>query len=204
MDAGFFLKGLITGFSIAAPVGPIGVLCIRRSLTRGWLHGFITGLGAATADAAYGCVAGFGMTIISGFLINHSIWLNLTGGVFLCYLGLTTFQSGPAKEAAPAAGNGLISEYASTFLLTLTNPMTILLFAAVFTGLGIAGAKGNYADATVLVIGVFTGSASWWLILTGFTSLFRTRLNLQSLKRVNRISGLIILTFGLAALLKIA
>jgi len=203
MDSGLFLKGLIVGFSIAAPVGPIGVLCIRRSLVRGWIHGFITGLGAATADAAYGFVAGFGLTIISSFLINHSTWLNLMGGLFLCYLGLTTFQSRPAREAAPAAGDGLISEYASTFLLTLTNPMTILLFVAVFTGLGIAVTKENYAGATVLVMGVFTGSAFWWLILTSFTGLLKTRLDMQGLKWVNKISGLIILAFGLAALLKI-
>src|SRR5437868_3361367 len=138
MDLGFFLKGLIIGFSIAAPVGPIGVLCIRRSLAEGTRVGLVTGLGAATADALYGCVAGFGLSAISKFLDKQQFWLGLLGGIFLCYLGVKTFLSRPASNAAEAKSGGFFMTYASTLLLTLTNPSTILSFVAVFAGFGLA------------------------------------------------------------------
>src|SRR5215470_8265867 len=133
----FLLKGILIGFAIAAPVGPIGVLCIRRSLAEGQRMGLVTGLGAATADAGYGCVAGFGLTAVSGFMVGQKLWLGLLGGLFLLYLGARTFFSKPVDQAAPVAGKGLSSAYLSTFLLTLTNPMTILSFAAVFAGFGL-------------------------------------------------------------------
>jgi threonine/homoserine/homoserine lactone efflux protein len=204
MPLNFFLKGIIIGFSIAAPVGPIGVLCIRRTLAEGRMRGLASGLGAATADALYGCVAGFGLTFISGLLISQQFWFRLIGGLFLCYLGIRTLLSAPAEAASAIGGNGLPGAYASTFFLTLTNPMTILSFAAIFAGLGIAGTGGGYASASVLVLGVFIGSATWWLILSGGVSLFRDRFNHQRLLWVNRISGLIIAGFGLAALLSLA
>lgn len=203
MDIRFLLRGFIIGFSIAAPVGPIGVLCIRRTLAKGRLSGLVSGLGAATADAIYGCVAGFGLTFISNILVSQQIWLRLIGGAFLCYLGLKTFLSKPAEQAASAEGNGLVGAYASTFFLTLTNPMTILSFAAIFAGLGVAGASGNYVSAGTLVLGVFMGSALWWLILSGVADVFRTKLNPHRLRWVNRISGVIITGFGLLALLSL-
>jgi threonine/homoserine/homoserine lactone efflux protein len=197
----FLLRGLAIGFSIAAPVGPIGVLCIRRTLAEGWAPGLVSGLGAATADAIYGCIAGFGLAFISNFLVSQQVWLRLIGGVFLCYLGLKTLLAKPAEQASLGSGNGLLGAYASTFLLTLTNPMTIISFAAIFAGLGLAGASGNYGSAGILVLGVFTGSTLWWLILSGGVGLFRARFNPASLRWVNRISGVIILGFGLFALL---
>jgi threonine/homoserine/homoserine lactone efflux protein len=200
MDLSFLLRGLLIGFSIAAPVGPIGVLCIRRTLAAGRAVGLVSGLGAATADAIYGCIAGFGLTFISNFLIGQQVWLRLLGGGFLCYLGLRTFLSRPAEQAASAPGKGLVGAYASTFFLTVTNPMTILSFAAIFAGLGAGGASGNYVSATVLVVGVFIGSALWWFLLSGGVSLFRRRLNSHALRWVNIISGLIIMGFGLIAL----
>jgi threonine/homoserine/homoserine lactone efflux protein len=203
MDINFLLRGLIIGFSIAAPVGPIGVLCIRRTLAKGRASGFISGLGAATADAIYGCVAGFGLTFISGILISQQVWLRLVGGGFLCYLGLRTFLTKPAEQVALAEGSGLVGAYASTFFLTLTNPMTVLSFAAIFAGLGVASAGRNYASAGVLVLGVFVGSALWWLTLSGIVSAFRARFNPRGLRWVNRISGVIITGFGLFALLSL-
>lgn len=203
MDINFFLRGLIIGFSIAAPVGPIGVLCIRRTLAQGCASGLVSGLGAATADAIYGCIAGFGLTFISSLLIHQQIWLRLIGGAFLCYLGAKTFMSLPAEQAAKAKGNSLVGAYASTFFLTLTNPMTMLSFAAVFAGLGVASTRGNYALAIVLVLGVFTGSALWWLMLSGGIGLFRTKLTPRRLQWVNRISGVLITAFGLVALLNL-
>ncbi|HEY9632981.1 MAG TPA: LysE family transporter [Coleofasciculaceae cyanobacterium] len=203
MDISFFLKGLIIGFSIAAPVGPIGVLCIRRTLAQGHTSGFISGLGAATADAIYGCIAGLGLTFFSSLLIRQQIGLRLMGGVFLCYLGLKTFVSLPAEKAAQAKGSNLIGAYASTFFLTFTNPMTMLSFAAVFAGLGVASTRGNYGSALVLVLGVFIGSALWWLLLSAGIGVFRTKLTFGRLQWVNRISGVLITTFGLLVLLSL-
>jgi threonine/homoserine/homoserine lactone efflux protein len=199
MALNFLFKGVIIGFSIAAPVGPIGVLCIRRSLAEGRQIGLATGLGAATADAAYGCVAGFGLTVISSFLVGQRFWLSLIGGLFLCYLGVRTFISKPAEQAAEVRGGGLFSAYLSTLFLTLTNPMTILSFVAVFAGFGL-GASPDYLSASVLVAGVFVGSALWWLLLSSGVALFRQRVSANLMQGVNRLSGGVILAFGLYAL----
>ena len=200
MDAPLFLRGLVIGFSIAAPVGPIGVLCIRRTLAEGQVYGLVSGLGAATADALYGCVAAFGLTLVSSFLIGHKLWLSLIGGLFLLYLGIKTLLSKPAEQAAKAEGNGLLGAYASTFLLTLTNPMTILSFVAIFAALGLGSTSGGYASALILVLGVFCGSALWWLLLSGGVGLFRNKFNAKGLLWVNRISGVVITLFGIVAL----
>ena len=203
MDLTFFLRGLAIGFSIAAPVGPIGVLCIRRTLAEGRTSGFVSGLGAATADGLYGFVAGFGLTFLSNLLIEQQIWIRLIGGLFLFYLGLKTFFASPAQEDASFKGKGLAAAYASTFVLTLTNPMTILAFAAIFAGLGVGSTAGNYLSAGVLVAGVFTGSAMWWLFLSGAVGLFRKSISLAGMRWINRISGGIITAFGVAALVSL-
>ncbi|MBW2147640.1 MAG: LysE family transporter [Deltaproteobacteria bacterium] len=203
MEIIFFLKGLIIGFSIAAPVGPIGVLCIRRTLAEGRTVGFVSGLGAATADAIYGCIAGFGLTFISRILISQQAWLRFIGGVFLCYLGFKTFLARPARHAAAAKGTGIIGAYGSTLFLTVTNPMTILSFTAIFAGLGVARSGVNYVSAGILVLGVFTGSTLWWFILSSIANLFRTKFDLRGLRWVNRISGIIITGAGLLALLSL-
>jgi threonine/homoserine/homoserine lactone efflux protein len=200
VDSSLFVRGLVIGLSIAAPVGPIGVLCIRRTLAHGRSYGLASGLGAAAADAVYGCVAGFGLTFVSGFLVDQQVWLRLLGGAFLCYLGIKTLLAKPAEEAANAKGSGLLGAYGSTFFLTLTNPMTILSFAAVFAGLGVAETGGDYGSAAILVAGVFTGSALWWLILSGGVSLFRDRFTPQALVWINRISGFVVIGFGVFAL----
>lgn len=188
------------GFSIAAPVGPIGVLCIRRTLGEGRRVGFVSGLGAATADAIYGCIAGFGLTVVSGFLVDQQGWIRLAGGLFLCYLGVRSFFTEPAKRAEPSPGSRPFSAYGSTFLLTLTNPMTILSFAAVFAGLGLLEGGRDYLAATFLVCGVFVGSALWWFALSGVASLLRERFDVRMVRRVNRISGVVLAVFGLTAL----
>jgi threonine/homoserine/homoserine lactone efflux protein len=199
MALNFLFKGVLIGFSIAAPVGPIGVLCIRRSLAEGRQIGLATGLGAATADAAYGAVAGFGLTVISDFLVGQRCWLGFLGGSFLCYLGIRTFMSKPSEKAVEARGSGLLSAYLSTFFLTITNPMTILSFVAVFAGFGL-GASPNYLSASALVAGVFIGSAIWWLLLSGGVALFRARVTDRWMQAINRLSGSVILAFGLYSL----
>ncbi len=200
MELGYFLKGAAIGFSIAAPVGPIGVLCIRRSLADGTCKGFAAGLGAATADAAYGCVAGFGLTAVSGFLVRHQTPLGLVGGAFLCCIGIRTFLSRPAQDA-PAAADGLLAIYGSTLLLTLANPATILSFAAVFSAVGL-GISANYPGAARLVLGVFAGSSLWWLILSGGVGLLRSRVTPAWLRAVNRLSGCVLAGFGVYALVR--
>lgn len=196
----FFLRGLIIGFSIAAPVGPIGVLCIRRTLTDGRAAGFVSGLGAATADAVYGAIAGFGLTVISGFLVREQVWLRLVGGLFLVYLGARAILTRPAQvDRAGAPILSLGGAYATTFALTLANPMTILSFAAVFAGLGIVAAR-NYTSAGALVAGVFLGSAAWWLILSNLAGMARTRLGPAALRWINRGAGVVITAFGILAL----
>ncbi len=198
---GLFLEGIVIGFAIAAPVGPIGVLCIRRTLADGRVSGLVSGLGAATADALYGAVAALGLTFVAEFLMGGESWLRLVGGAFLLFLGVRTFLASPAGRAAPDARRiGLPGAYASTFFLTLTNPTTILSFAAIFAGLGVAGdASGSALSAMLLVLGVFLGSAAWWVVLSGATSLFRTRLSVRGLRWVNRISGTVIAAFGVLA-----
>jgi threonine/homoserine/homoserine lactone efflux protein len=201
MNLTFFFRGLAIGFSIAAPVGPIGVLCMRRTLAEGRVPGLVSGLGAATADAIYGCIAGFGLTLVSSFLVEQQMWLRIVGGLFLCYLGTKTLLSRPSRQAASTKENGLVGAYASTFFLTLTNPMTVISFATIFAGLGLVDAKGSYLSAGILVLGVFIGSALWWLLLSGGISLSRRRISPHALQWINRLSGMVITGFGLLTLL---
>ena len=205
MNSYLFLKSLLIGSSIAAPVGPIGVLCIRRTLAHGRISGFVSGLGAATADAIYGSIAAFGLTFISVLLINQGIWLRLVGGIFLLILGIKTFFSSPNNNPAisknPELGRSLISDYVTTLFLTLTNPLTILSFAAIFTGLGLSQNESrNYLDALLIVIGIFLGSCTWWFLLSGFTGYFRNKMDRTIMVWINRISGLIISGFGVISL----
>jgi len=203
MDISFLLRGLIIGFSIAVPVGPIGVLCIRRTLAEGIVFGLVTGLGAATADALYGCIAGLGLTFISSILVSQQDWLRLIGGLFLCYLGFKTFLAEPIQQvqAGLARGKGLIGAYTSAFFLTVTNPITIISFAAIMAGLGVP--SGDYVSAGEMVLGVFIGSALWWLVLSGGVSVLRTKFKPQGLQWANRVSGVVIMGFGLLALLSL-
>jgi threonine/homoserine/homoserine lactone efflux protein len=203
MEPHLFVQGLVIGFSIAAPVGPIGILCIRRALSDGPGIGLVTGLGAATADALYGCVAAFGLTSISAFLAGQQRWLGLVGGIFLCYLGIRTFLSEPPDPAAEANERGLISVYLSTLFLTLTNPSTILSFAAIFAGLGLGKAR-DFRAAASLVVGVFVGSAVWWLILSNGVAVIRQRVTSAWMQKINRVSGCFLFAFGIYALTKAA
>lgn len=195
-----FLRGLVIGFSIAAPVGPIGVLCIRRTLADGRLAGFLSGMGAASADMFYGAVAAFGLTAIQKLLLGQSNWLRIVGGIFLLYLGVKTFFSAPAEKAVTETRGGLFGAYLSTFFLTITNPLTILSFIAIFAGLQLGETDGNYASASLMVLGVFLGSATWWLTLSTGVSLLREKFTPALLIWVNRLAGFIIFAFGIAAL----
>jgi threonine/homoserine/homoserine lactone efflux protein len=203
MDLSLLARGLLLGFSIAAPVGPIGVLCIRRTLAESRAAGFAAGLGAATADSLYGCVAAFGLTLVSALLLQGRIWMAWSGGLFLLWLGWRTAVARPPELALAETprGGSLWSAWGSTFVLTVTNPMTILSFAAVFAGLGLGSAARGPAAALALVTGVFLGSAAWWFTLSGSVSLLRSRVTAAGLVWVNRVSGFVVIGFGVAALL---
>lgn len=195
------LRGFLIGISIAAPVGPIGVLCIRRTLSDGKLTGFLSGMGAASADMVYGAVAAFGLSVVSNLLVENAFWLRLIGGGFLLYLGVKTFLEKPADHAAQTnQKSGYFGAYLSTFFLTLTNPMTILSFAAIFAGTML---NQKTSSPIVLVLGVFLGSAAWWLTLSLGVGWMRDRLTASHMAWINRISGTVIVVFGIIALLSI-
>lgn len=203
MDLAIFGRGMIMGLAVAAPVGPIGLLCIQRTLKDGRIYGLATGLGAATADGLYGLVAAFGLTFIASFFLEQQAWIALLGGLYLCYLGMRIIRSAPPADVAQNQRGGLFRAYGTTFLLTLTNPVTILSFVAIFAGLGLAQGRDDYLEAGVLVLGVFCGSAAWWLFLSSGVSLIRERVNAQAMIWVNRLSGSIIIAFGLIALARV-
>ncbi|BBK33779.1 lysine transporter LysE [Allostella humosa] len=198
-----FAKGFALGLAIAAPVGPIGLLCIRRTLVDGPALGFATGIGAATADAAYGAVAGFGLAVVADAMTAAQGWMAALGGLFLLWLGWKTAMATPAPRPAgegAARPAGLVLAWATTFLLTVTNPATILSFAAAFAGLGLAEWAGDGVAAMVLVLGVFLGSAAWWLGLSLMVGRLRDRVTPAGLAWINRIGGGMLVAFGLAAL----
>jgi threonine/homoserine/homoserine lactone efflux protein len=158
-------------------------------------------LGAAAADAFYGAAAAFGLTAISGFLREQQTLLRIVGGVFLLYLAIKTFLAKPASE--PASTKTDASAFTSTFFLTLTNPMTIFSFMAIFAGFGLASDTENYSRATLITVGVFVGSAAWWLFLSNIVGLLRSRITARWMQQVNRVSGAIILAFAVTILLNV-
>ncbi|MFC1480133.1 LysE family translocator [Candidatus Omnitrophota bacterium] len=199
MDISFLLKGMLVGFAITAPIGPVGVLCINRTLSGGRMSGFFTGLGAVTADGFYSVVAAYGITTISAFLTGHQVWFRFAGGIFLTYLGIKIVLSKPAEKPLTGDKNNLLVDYVSTFLVTLTNPLTIIVFAAIFAGLGLGSAKNSFFSATMMVAGVVSGSALGWLTLSTFANVFREKK--RSMQMFYKISGSIILIFGIVAFL---
>src|SRR4030042_2479204 len=201
MVAGIFLKGLLVGFLVATPVGPIGLLCIQRTLSEGKMHGLVSGLGAATADAIYGLIAALGLTFVSNFLVKEQFCVQLFGGLFLCYLGVRTFLSKSAGQDSSADVPSHIGNYGSTFLLALTSPITILVFAAGFASLGAVSLGTHYLSVVLSVSGVFTGSALWWFMLCGIAGILHGKISLDKLTMFNKVSGIIITVFGLVILL---
>ena len=202
MDLSLFPCGLMIGFAIAAPVGPIGVLCIRRSLADGQAIGLATGLGAATADALYALLAALGLTAVGQVMSDQATGIRLVGGFALCFLGAKTLRSAPAALTEGTGGPvRLAGAYATTVGLTLANPATILSFAAIFAGLDASQGKGG--AALILVVGVFLGSALWWLILSSGAGLARRRVTPAALRWVNVASGVVLIGFGLIALLAV-
>jgi len=198
-----FLKGMVIGFLISLPVGPIAVLCIHRTLNEGRIHGMVSGLAAATTDVVYGFLAVSGLSFISNFLIKEQLWFRLLGGLFLCYMGVRLLRSKLIQKAVSEDSTSYFSNYVSALFLTLSNPSTFIALAAIFAGLGVTQTRVHHVSAGLLVSGVFTGSVLWWFILNSVTGVFLKKLDYIKLAWLNRVSGIVIAGFGLLVLVSL-
>lgn len=197
-----FLKGLLIGFAIAAPVGPIGILCIQRSLHDGFKIGLMTGLGAALADGTYGLIAGFGLTAVSSFLVAQQTWIRVIGGFFLLYLGIKVILS-PMQSSNRKRDDDRSPWHAfgTTYILTLSNPATILSFIAIFAGMGLGTTNSDITSAMTLVSGIIIGSAAWWLLLSGGVAfVLHHMVGASFMRLINWFSGVTLILFGIYAL----
>jgi threonine/homoserine/homoserine lactone efflux protein len=202
MDLTFIIKGILIGFAMAVPLGPIGIICIRKTLTEGRIRGLVIGMGAATADMFYAAIAAFGLTVISDTLNEHRIWIRLVGGALLLFLGIRTFLAKPKDPKLQINGSSALRSYLTTIFLTLTNPFTIFAFIAVFATLGLGNGL-SYLSATILVVGVFIGSLLWFVILSSGVTFFRKKLDLKGLRWVNKIAGILIIISGIIAIVSL-
>ncbi len=202
MEPIFFLKGLIIGFAMAVPIGPIGIMCIRKTLAEGHARGLVIGLGAATADSLLASIAAFGLTFISDAIASQHFWLRLIGGGLLLFLGIRTFRAKHKAPIIPQDNKGVLRSYVTAFLLALTNPVTIFAFVAVFAAFGL-GHRLILLSACILVVGVLAGSCLWFLTLSFVATLFRKKLDSGGLRWVNKIAGILIILSGVAALVSL-
>jgi threonine/homoserine/homoserine lactone efflux protein len=193
----FFLTGIVVGVVIAVPVGPVGVMCVRRTIFEGKLAGFVSGLGAATADAVFGIIAGFGLTAISDWLIDYQQWLRFAGGCYLLYIGGRAFMTEPPAELeSERDAESLLGDFVSTFVLALTNPITILAFLGIFAAIGLGGTQATFGRASILVLGVWVGSLLWWLGLSFGIGRVRDSIEPRHFRWISRGSGAILFFSG--------
>jgi threonine/homoserine/homoserine lactone efflux protein len=200
MDISLLFKGVAVGLVVAVPIGPIGLLCTKRILTSGRMHGLVSGLGAATADAIFASLSAFGLTLISGFMVQQNTWFRLFAGVFISLLGIRAVLV--KREKTPGAP-GLVDKlchfnnYASTLLISLSNPMSLLVIAGLFAGLNVTGLGAQRGNGVLLVGGVFLGSMFWWTTLSIFVGMFHKRLGDETLVKLARVFGVILTIFGI-------
>lgn len=202
-------SGVVMGLVAAVPIGPVNLICIRRSFAFGPVNGFVSGLGAALGDGVFAAITGFGLTWVAQLIEGYAPVIELIGGAMLVYFGWRSFFAPPMVRCLDEEGNdgasNLIRAIVSTFLLTITNPATLLAFTAMFAGLGgLAGGAGSYVDAGFVVAGVVGGSAGWWLALTTLIGLFHAKIDEKAMKRINRGSGVLVGIFGLVVLIHLA
>ena len=198
----FYFNGIIIGLILAAPVGPIGILCINRSLSRGFRSGFISGLGAASADAVYGAIAAFGLPLITDYLTNSISYIKFLGALLLLYIGMKTLNEIPNNKNQIVSMNRTLAEYLSTLSLTITNPATIFTFIAIYSSFGFTDSK-SLTDSIMLVLGIFMGSSIWWALLSYIASRVRNSVETIHFIWINRISGLLIISFAVVVLIKL-
>lgn len=200
MDLELPIRGLAVGLIIAAPIGPVNVLCIQRTIEKGWKSGILSGLGAALVDTGYGAIAGFSISLVIQFLIREELWIRLIGGVLLMGIGVAYYCKPPRSLKAVKDDSSANSDFASTVLLTATNPTTVLSFLAVLATLGL-GRQRPIWQTSLLVAGIFCGSMMWWTILVGGVSLLRDKITDRTMRWMNRIAGIAIGGFGLVNVL---
>lgn len=204
MPVYLLLQGIVIGFIVAVPVGPLGLLCINRALSLGPLLGLFSGLGVASADALAAGIAALGISLVSTFLSDHQIFIRFVGGLFLCYLGFKIYRTTPSQQPPPANVNGHFGAYATTFLLTFSNPVTIVSFLAIYAGWGVESLSGHYFAAAILALGVLIGSALWWIALFVGLTVFRHKFSLEVVGLIHRVSGALIAGFGFVVLLSLS
>jgi threonine/homoserine/homoserine lactone efflux protein len=197
-----FLKGTLVGFAMAVPIGPIGVICIRKTLTEGRISGLIVGFGAATADLFYGCIAAFGLTLVSNIIFDELIWIRIVGGTLFVLIGIKAFFKHSVNTSNSSSTGGFLRSYISTIFLSLTNPLTILGFITFFAALGVDKGQG-YLSTSALALGVCFGSSVWFLFLSYSAAFFGKNLEFNGLKWVNRISGVLLVTSGIVAIVSL-
>lgn len=197
------LKGMAIGFLIAAPVGPINIMCVRRTIVHGRLAGVVSGFGAAVADTILAAIAIFGLAFISGFLLKERLWLALAGAIVLLVMGIRSLVKAPPKLVSGRDPTSLVGDFTSTLVLTLSNPITILSFFAIFAAFGFNTDEEIGFDDWIALVGVFAGSMTWWLILTGLAGLFHGRFTESGLAWANRIAGMVILCFAAGVLVEV-
>lgn len=191
MSIGNIIDGVIIGISASIPLGPIGVLVVQRTLNKGHLSGFISGLGAALSDTIYAIIAGFSLSFIVGFIESQLLWIQIFGALILIALGLKIFTTNPAIQLRKQKkkSSSLLQDFFSTFALTIANPLAVFLFMAFFASFRVVGTEKTGIDNLLLIGGVFTGAATWWLILSSLVNLFRSKINLRRLFWINKIAG---------------
>ena len=203
MSIYFIIQGVLIGFVVAVPVGPLGLLCINRALAQGALCGLLSGFGIASADALAALIVALGVSFISGFVTDYQTTLRLAGGVFLCYLGWKIYRTKPKNQAVPSNVNGLLNAYGTAFFVAISNPATVLSFIAIYAGWHVPSLHGRYFAAALLAIGVFMGSALWWIGLFIGMNVHGGKFSLSTLGWVHRVSGVLILGFGVVVLLSV-
>lgn len=199
------IKGIITGLLVSVPLGPIGILVIQRTLNKGRMSGFISGLGATAADTIFALIAGLGLSIIINFIRDRQVFFQIAGGLFVIYIGLRIFYTNPVKALKLQRMNKtmLSQDFVSVFLLTISNPMAIFIFLAIMAAINIGGDQLNFFELSVLLAGVFTGAAVWWFIISSIANRFRKRIRLRSIWWMNKITGTVVFIFGIAVLVSI-
>jgi len=205
VEIDFLIKGIIVGFLASIPLGPVGVLCIQRTINKGRTSGLFSGMGAATVDAFFALVAALGLTFIINFIEEQQFYIQMIGGGVLIFLGTRIFNTNPIQQIRRhrKKKNKLIEDFISVFFLTLSNPLAVFLFVAAFAGIGVVTSKDSSVKSSLIIAGVFIGATIWWASLTFFVDLFRKKFRLKQLWWINKIAGVIIIIFGIAAMLSV-
>ena len=205
MVTNLIVKGVIAGLLVSAPLGPIGVLCIQRTLNKGRLSGFISGIGAAAADTIFAVVAGLGLSIIIEFIQKEHLYFQIAGGLIVLYIGARIFYTNPIKQLKlqRLGKTSLSQDFFSVLLLTLSNPIAMFLFIAVMAGINIAGNNRSLPEFLILLAGIFGGAVLWWFFLSTLASRFRKIIRLRSIWWLNKITGSLVFLFGLAVIISV-